>query len=81
MARPGDELAEQIEAVYGSMVEVASAFAVCCGVFLNLLLLAHILTEKREHFKPRSVLYFLVISMLIFAYFKPPAKDLKDVLI
>lgn len=81
MAGPGDELARQLEAAYEAVVSVVSAFAVCCGVFVNLLLLVHILTEKREKFKPRSVLYFLVISLLIFVYYKPPAKDLRDVLL
>jgi hypothetical protein len=81
MARPGDELAHQLEAAYGAVVGVVSACAVCCGVFVNMLLLVHILTEKRENFKPRSVLYFLVISFLIFVYDKPPANELKDVLL
>ena len=81
MARPGDELAEQIEATIEFVRGLVCAFAVCCGVFVNLPLLMHILTEKKEKFKPRSVLYFLVISLLIFMYYKPPAKELKDVLI
>ena len=42
-------------------------------------LLHHILTE-REKFNPRSVLYFLCVSTLLFMYIYPPASDLKDVL-
>jgi hypothetical protein len=80
MGRPGDELAEQLEAVYAAVMSVVSACAVCLGVLVNMLLLMHILTEKRENFKPRSVLYFLAISMMIFMWYKPPAKELKDVI-
>ena len=42
-------------------------------------LLHHILTE-REKFNPRSVLYFLCVSTLLFMYIYPPAGDLKDVI-
>ena len=47
MARPGDELAEQIEATIEFVRGLVCAFAVCCGVFVNLLLLMHISQQQQ----------------------------------
>ena len=85
MARMGsgtweDALVENAMYMYDLVMWVMGTTAVCMGVLVNCLLLMHILTEKKENFKPRSVLYFLVVSLLIFMYFVPPATELKDVI-
>ena len=74
-----DALVENATYAYGLTMRAMGTTAVCMGVLINLLLLMHIVTET-DDFKPRSVLYFLVISMLMFMYLVPPATELKDVL-
>jgi len=75
-----DALVENANHLYELAMWMMMTTAVCMGVLVNLLLLMHILTEKKENFKPRSVMYFLVISLLLFMYMVPPATELKDVI-